>query len=406
MRQRSQRSYGRAIKRGIVVRALAFVLGSKRAVVAITVVASAVLVSGAAYAALYGFGPAEAWTIGMITWLTNATVAQLAAFQAAFMAQSQWRFEQLISAVAVATKQEGVSANQVVDATRNASQTLVNAVKAQRTNDLTVKAHLDFGPMTGQGYDACGTVTRNRTLDAAFDEAPVAARATVASLDSAPGRLVQSRVGAMAQRLETHREKFCTPSESAAGLCSAGSVPGGDTNAGLLFTGVDKNSVEAEARKAFIQNVVGAPDERIVTAAGRSPAGQAYLFEKNRKDALLSIPAYSLAMIDAANTRTADYGNKSPNEMMKLRVNQYFGGKEAQQWSGSMATQTTRGLLVEATKMAGLEVWMRHKQYEQGQRLEANLAALVLTGSDELDGDVQKKYQAVVSQTAAQALKE
>ena len=393
-----------AVKRHLVQTVLATMLGSKRAI-AVTAVVGGLLVSGVAYGALYGGGPAETWTIGMISALTGAVVAQLAAFQALFMAQSQLRFEQLISAVAVATKQEGVSANQVVDATRNAGQTLVNAVRAQRINDATIKAYLDYSPTTGQGYDACGTIVRNRTLDKAFDDVPGLARQTVAQLDAAPGATVDSRVGAMANRLNMHRTKFCTPAEASAGLCSVGSVPGGDTNAGLLFTGVDIESDEALARKAFIQNVIGAPDERISSDAGKSPAGQAYLFEKYRKDSLLSIPAYSLAMIDANNTRTEAYGGKSPNEMMKLRVNQYFGGKEAQQWSSSMAAQTTRGLIVEATKMAGLEVWMRHKQYEQGQRLEANLAALVLGSTDEMQADVDRKHQAVLKQTAAQAVK-
>ena len=128
-----------AVKRRFVQTALATMLGSKRAM-ALTAIAGTVLVSGTAYGALYGGGPAEAWTIAMIAALTSSIVAQLAAFQALFMAQSQLRFEQLISAVAVATKQESVSANQVVDATRNAGQTLVNAVRAQRVNDATVKA--------------------------------------------------------------------------------------------------------------------------------------------------------------------------------------------------------------------------------------------------------------------------
>lgn len=393
-----------AVKRHILQASLATALGNPKVIVA-GAISAGVLVSGTAYGALYGFGPAETWTIGMITAMTSAVAAQLAAFQALFMAQSQLRFEQVISAVAIATKQEAVSANQVVDASRNSGQTMVNALRAQRINDATVKAYLDYSPSTGQGFDACGTVARNQSLDKAFDDVPGMARQTVAQLDVAPGRMVDSRANAMANRLNMHRSKFCTPAEANAGLCSVGSVPGGDTNAALLFAGVEEGSDSALARKAFIQNVVGAPDERITKDAGQSPAGQAYAFEKNRKDTLLSIPAYSLAMIDANNTRTEAYGGKSPNEMMRLRVNQYFGGKEAQQWSSSMAAQTTRGLIVEATKMSGLEVWMRHKQYEQGQRMEANLAALVLTTTDALQADVDMKYDAVIRQTAAQAVK-
>lgn len=404
MRRRSI-SRKQAAQQWVAAQAIALNMDHKRLVI-VGLVGFGLLASTVAYAALYGFGPAEMWTIMQIVQLVNQIVNNLSSFQTGFMQQSQERFEQLISAVAVATKQEGVAANQVVDATRNSAQTLTNAVKAQRTNDLTIKAYLDFGPITGQGYDACGTVERNRTLDAAFDDAPGFARATVANLDAAPGRLVDSRVKSMADRLNEHRAKFCTTSEAEAGLCSEGKVPGGDSNAGLMFTGVDKGSDEALARRAFIQNLVGSPDEKILPEAGRSPAGQAYLFEKNRKDALTSIPAYSLAMIDAANTRTEEYGGKSANEMMKLRVNQYFGGKEAKDWSSSMATQTTRGLLVEATKMAGLEVWMRHQQYTQAQRLEGNIAAMLLMAADDLDGDVQHKYQATLKQTAGQELKE
>ena len=200
-------------------------------------------------AALYGFGPAEAWTNTMIGWLTSYVLAQIAAMKAAFMLQSQIRFEQLISAVAVATKQEGLSANQIVDSTRNAGQTLVNAVRAQRVNDATVQAYLDYSPATGQGYDVCGTVMRNRTLDQAFNDASGAARRLMSDLDVTPGKLVDSRVKAMAARLDTHRQKFCTPSEAEAGLCKLGKVPGGDTNAGLLFQGVEENSDESLARK-------------------------------------------------------------------------------------------------------------------------------------------------------------
>lgn len=401
---RRKKGNERTIRKHVVQTALASALGSKRLVIAFAAV-GILMAAGMSSAALYGFGPAEAWTNSMIGWLTSYVLAQIAAMKAAFMLQSQIRFEQLISAVAVATKQEGLSANQIVDSTRNAGQTLVNAVRAQRVNDATVQAYLDYSPATGQGYDVCGTVMRNRTLDQAFNDASGAARRLMSDLDVTPGKLVDSRVKAMAARLDTHRQKFCTPSEAEAGLCKLGKVPGGDTNAGLLFQGVEEDSDESLARKQFIQNMVGDPDEKIQKSAGQSPAGQTYLFEKNRKDALMSIPAYSLAMIDANNTRTKEYENKSPNEIMRLRVNQYFGGKEAQKWSSSMAAQTSRGLIVEATKMAGLEVWMRHRQYEQGQRMEANLAALLLTSTDGLQADVDMKHQATLQQNAASQVK-
>ena len=92
----------------------------------------------------------------------------------------------------------------------------------------------------------------------------------------------------------------------------------------------------------------------------------------------MSVPAYSLAVIDESNTRRPEFNNLSANELMKKRVDQYFGGEEASAWSSSMAKQRMRGLLVEANRLASLENWMLHKDYQRTQRMEANLAALAI----------------------------
>ncbi len=371
----------------------------------VAAVLSTSLVSGVAYATLYGGGPAETWTIQQIAGQTAVVSMNIAAFGAAFGAQMQFNFERIISAVAVATKQEALSANIVTDGTRQAAEQLVNAVRAQRQSEQVATAYLNYNPATGQGFDPCGTNVKNKSMDIAFTAVAAQAKTNVGLTDVAPGRLVNSTAQAMRARLDTHRSKFCTSAEASAGLCSVSQLPGGDTNAALLFDSAPEGSLQTEARSAYIQHVLGSPDQKLEKSAGGTPAGQAFMVVKNRKDALLSVPAYSLAMIDAANTQSAQFGGKSPNEVLKLRVNQYFGGKEAEQWSGAMARQTQRGLLVEATKMAGLEVWIHHKQYEQGQRLEANLAALLLTSADKLSGPLEAQYQRVLAETANVAVK-
>lgn len=363
------------------------------------------MLSSVSWGALYGFGPAEAWTAEQITALTASVSANIASFGTTFGAQMQFKFEQIISAVAVATKQEALSANVVGDNTRATAEQLVNAVRAQRQNELVAKAYLDFNAGTGQGFDPCGTVVKNKTMDMAFSSAAEQAKSAISKLDAAPGTLVQSTPQAMQARLANHRNKFCTASEAAAGLCSVSTLPGGDTNASLLFEPTQQGSLTAEARKAYIQHVIGAPDQAISKSAGGSPAGEAYLVQKNRKDSLMSVPAYSLSMIDAANTQNAEFGGKSANEVLRLRVNQYFGGKEAEQWAGNMARQTQRGLLVEAAKMQGLEVWIHQQQYEQNQRLAANIAALVVASSDRLSGPLEYEYQKALSDTARQSVK-
>jgi len=164
------------------------------------------MLSGGAYAAaLFGYGPAETWTIQQIAMQTTAVSSSIAAFGAAFSMQMQLKFEQIISAVAIATKQEAVSGNTVTDGTRLASEQLVNAVRAQQQSDQVAATYLNYHAATGQGYDPCGTNAKNKTLDIAFESAAMQARATINRTDVAPGRLVSSTERAMQARLDMQR---------------------------------------------------------------------------------------------------------------------------------------------------------------------------------------------------------
>ncbi|WP_323025777.1 hypothetical protein [Castellaniella sp.] len=347
-----------------------------------------------AHAALYGGGPAESWTIGEIAASTAEVSGNIASFGLSFATQMQLKFEQIISAISVATSQEALSASVVADGTREAAAQLVNAVKAQRVSDQTARAYLSFNPATGQGYDPCGTLAKNKTLTQAFDSVPDVARLTMKALDVAPGKVAFSADGAMVARMATHREKFCSAEEAKAGLCKVSELPGGDMNAALLFEPASPGSLKAQARQAYIQNVVGAP----ITVPGNVAASGAAVREPlmvavAQQSAMMSIPAYSLAMIDAANTQSPEFGGKSANEVLALRVNQYFGGAEAKEWSGSMARQSTRGLLVEHAKMAGMQAWVRQRQKEQGDRIEANVAALLVIASKRSGIDPSLEYE-------------
>lgn len=366
---------------------------------------AATLVTGVASAALYGFGPAESWTIAQIASLSTSVSTNLATFGTGFSTNMATKFEQVISAIAVATKQEALAGGVVTDGAKDASEQLVNAIRAQRESDQVATAFLDYNPSIGQGYQPCLVNAQNRTLDGAFDNMGASSTTTVTALDVAPGRLVSSSGNALAQRLADHRSKFCTQAEADAGICSVSALPGGDTNAALLFTPTAPGSLQQDAQKAFLQHALGTPDQSIPAAAGKTAAGQDYMLEKNRKDALLSIPAYSLSMIQAAHLQSADLGNKSPDEVLTLRVNQYFGGKEAQKWSSVLTAQSERGLMVEAVKMGGLEVWLHHKQFQQNQRLEMNLAALALAAADKAKANVDTKYAKLMRDNAATAIK-
>lgn len=312
--------------------------------------------------------------------------SMLSGFQEAFGLQIDQTQANIRSYVKIATAQDAASSKNVVDSIVRSGQALADAMQNQEIADDVADATADVHWLTGHGYDPCGTAYRVESMDMGFDMARERARRTVADADAAPGKLVDSSVKVMEERLRKHREKFCSASEAAAGQCTQSEVPGGDVNAALLFEPADENSLKAEARKAYIDHVLGEPDQKTEKEAGSSSAGEQYFLDKSRKDSLMSTAALSFAKIDADNTRTQELNGKSPNELMKDMVNQYFGGERGRDWAQRMTMQRMRGLLAEANRMAALENWMRYRNYERALRMEASLASLSLAATNDNSG--------------------
>ena len=343
---------------------------------------------GLAVAGLVPSGPAEIWTIGAISALTTTSVGAITAFGTAFSTSMQMNFERIISAIAVATKQEAISANNVGEGMQKSAQVLVTAIKSQNQAEDIAQTAMNYAPDTGQGFQPCQTMQRNQSLSTAFNdmERKIGSEMENMDIDNKAGFIVESKAEALGNRLHKHYKLFCTEAESKQGLCSKSKLAGADINAAYLFEPSLKDSNEDKARQAYIEHILGEPDEPIEGNSNKNIASKVKFVEKIHKDALMSIPAYSLQAVRLANLRQKEYQEYSPNELLKARVNQYFGGQEANQWAGQLARQTERGLLVEALKMHGLETWLHQKQYEQNQRLEANLAALLV-----IDGKIKQK---------------
>ena len=355
-------------------------------------------VSSNSIAALVGGGPAEGWTQSEIAFETTSVSTTMNTFGASTLTALQKNFQSLMDAIAVATKQTAVNGSTESDNIRRTGNILVAAIKSQRMTSQIAQAYVDYGLATGQGYDPCGTLIKNKTMDRGFSDVKEGINNKVTGFAAISGNLVASVGDWETAQVKLHRDKFCSQSEADAGLCTVSTVPSGDTNGALFFQAADKGSLVTQAREAYINNLLGSPNARLDASAGKTAAAQDFMFEQNHQSALLSIPAYSLAMIDGNNTRIPSSGNKSPNEMLTNRVNQYFGGGEAKDWMGSLARQTPRGLLVETAKVEGLQAWINLKKTQQNDRIIANLAALVLTAGDiqgkngsSINGDAQRK---------------
>ncbi|MCL2875364.1 MAG: hypothetical protein FWF12_03540 [Betaproteobacteria bacterium] len=380
---------------------------SSRTKLAVAIVATFLAVSGVR-AATRPSGPAEALMNFWLQGLQKFVSKSISQFGTTFSDGMQNKFEQIISAIAVATAQEAISGNVVAEAHRQAGMMALASAKAQQENTELLNAVSSFAPRLGQGYDLCGTMYKNKAMTKAYADLAARARAKVASLDVAPGRLAKDVSRAMLQRLSLHRQKFCTKAEADKGLCTESALPGGDVNAALLFEPAPADSLQATARTAYIQHVVGTPNPSVQPKAGSAPDGQNYLISQNRLDAMRSAAAYSLAVIDAKNTQNVRMPNgaiTSPNELLKLRVNQYFGGKDAQDWSDAMAVQSQRGLTVEAAKMAGLSAWMEYEELKNLYRSNVLYANLLISASDAMRSELDNLHNTAGSNAATGAIK-
>lgn len=352
---------------------------------------SAALFGQGAVAGLPAGGPAEAWTGTQIALQSGTIIGNIGAFTSAYSLQSQANHQLIMSALQVATKQESISQHQVSDSTRKAYQMQAEAEMAmQKTRDI-IKASIDYSTATGQGHKACLVMQQNSTVERKFDGINEKARVIITQLDNSPTTLVPDVNKAIEARMAQHNELFCTQAEADAGICTLGKKPGADTNSASLTSAAKRGSIEEKAQIAYIQNVLGTPDPALPKSAGGTAAGQEYLYTKNKKDALLALPAYSLAAIKEANTIDDETG-KSPNQLLSERVNSYFGGKEALEWAGTLSRSAPRGLMVEALKVGGIQTWLSYQELQQTQRINGNLASLILAASHGNQQAVQSKY--------------
>ncbi|MCP0918098.1 hypothetical protein MUB04_16280 [Acinetobacter indicus] len=309
---------------------------------------------------------------------------------------------EITKAIGTATKQEQVVGEEITDSIVRTAQSYMSAVQAVDMNNKAKDAAFKFGVL-GQGYKACTVVAQNKDLAKTPQVVNQSGASIVANTGNQPGSLSSDSTSDRNARIQEHREKFCTITEAQTGVCKLSDLPGGDTNAALLFQSVYPDSKEAEARVAVRRNILGEKDLAIPVAGGRTPQGQEYLLALNHKASMLAFPAYSLAIIDAQNLKQFGDENgdlKSANDILEKTVARYYGGKEALEWQKSMVAQEPRGLLVEAARIEGLEVWMDQQSYEQGLRMEGLLATLVLATAEPFK---QKTKEAEKSAMAFQA---
>lgn len=356
------------------------------------IVVGVTLATGAGAVAWASCGGTEGMVAGSAGSLAASATAGLSAAATRLIALDEVQTEAILSAVRVMVKQIEASAEK-------ASATIIASEQAQAAfgkklldDEMIDKIVLDY---TSQGYDPCGqsAATKNLAMTEAQVNASIPGLAR-SEVDAGGGKF-GSPSDVLRAREERHRSLFCTQAEVDSGLCSSvGKIPGGDTNAALLF-GTDASSEARAAKNALINNVIGLPNAPVPPEAAGTPQATGYLLEAKKRDAFLSFPAYSLKTIQAEN--------ENFKVVMDGRVGQYFGTPQAAKWAASQTSQSSRGLLVDLVKIQGINLKIAERRLKQNMRIEANLAALLEVENQARNSGVTGQYARQAATTAAAA---
>ncbi|WP_432263041.1 hypothetical protein [Cupriavidus sp. TMH.W2] len=356
----------------------------KKTVVTFTALASSASVAWASC------GGTEAFVTTAAGTAAAGLVAEIGAIGAQLVATDNVQTQYMLSALKVMTQQVNSSAEKSTRVNVQSEEAMASVVKDLSDKRLVDKIMLDY---SSQGFDPCGQLTGMVAMARAEKAAQIAAANRTRTEVEAGGGRYAPQGEILRQREVQHRELFCTQSDVDAGVCSSvGKIPGGDTNAALLFN-TDTSPEMVKARNATINNILGLPDNPLPREAVNTPEGNAYVLEKKRKDALLGLSANSLKSLQA-DTETM-------GAPMRERIGQYFGTPRAMEWAQDQASQAERGVLIDLLKISGLSLKLTEQSLRNNLRTEANLAALLQIENQSGQGQITGRAEQIALQQEA-----
>ncbi|MBK5051740.1 hypothetical protein IQ289_25500 [Burkholderia sp. R-70006] len=331
-----------------------------------------VLGAGVAWASC---GGTEALVTSAASSLSGALAAQVGSAGAQLTAFDEQQTQRLLGAIKVLTEQVSVSAQGSDRSVLQAEQAAAS-VEVDRANKKMIDKTIE--DYSSQGYNPCAQLTATTAMANAEASARASVPVRIQSEIQAGGGKYADPGATLRQREQLHRSLFCTQADVDAGTCSSlGAIPGGDSNASLIFS-TDTSANALAAKNAAINNIIGLPDAPLPASMANTAEGAAYVMAKKEKDGFLAFPAYSLKSIQA--------DAEGFDSFISERVGQYFGTAAAQSWAQDQASESERGILVDIVRIQGLKLKLGERQLRQDLRKEANDAALLLVENNQING--------------------
>lgn len=365
--------------------------------------------------------------------LSEKTVlASLAAMDTTVSVALDFQTAAIAAAVKTLTSQKALSAKQVGQSAMNNSQIKTEAAQQVEMAHRAKQVVIDYGS-AGAGHQVCQVLAERKSTKESGDIAKKAVMGMVnTEVTARPGRY-SSAGSAKATRLALHDALYCTSSQAASNLC-AGEAPraGASLTASTLFVPSDEGSPEYRDKSAFINNMVGFPDDPLTADTASTIGGQSYSDLKRRKDAIKSTAIASLKSLQAeysgfsgshkGKDETATVSSSEADQLADAKnmpnlekvtgttiqpqavkiqndVNRYLGaGPAYQEWSKTLVGAAERGVLKEVLQVKALRLYLQAQQYDQLSRMEAMLAATVSaeTYRTGMDSAIERQRQLTV----------
>lgn len=408
-------------------------LGSKasKLVATFALVVGATTAPNAANAACYidRYAPSQ-FSKPILSAHTQAVMTSLRGMDVAIGTAMNEQAKSIAGAVDILSQQKAVSTMQFSVAMKNNSQLEAQAIQEISRNKRLKKAIRDYGA-TSMGYKACDVSAKRKVIKKTTADTDAAVPIMVNSEVTAKPGTYRPRKEAAATRLALHEKLYCTAGQAASGLCAKeGSEAGKSLMAETLFKPSGKDTQDYANKSAFINNMVGLPDDPVPAAVAATAEAQAYSDLKRRNDSIKSTAITSLKALQAissavdgeephdtastvkgnsaaqvttekqqlvANAPKSNVAKKAPLAMqIKQDVNRYLGGgKEYEEWSKTLAAAEEKGILTELVKNKALSLYLQAEKYKQYSRMEAMLAANVTaqTINSGMEGKVETSRQ-------------
>lgn len=300
----------------------------------------------------------------------------------------------VLSAITTAAKQTNSVAEKELQVGSEIDKTYAEAKKRllleEMSSDVVVQ-------QLSQGYDPCGSFKRDKEIHNADKTMRERVAATVGTYQYAG---FGDRSATLVNRDKTHREKYCTADEQGAGLCTMTNpaMAGADMMPNLLLTPkLNPTPEEQEAKRAYIENMLGTPDPLPPKDIPKA-ALDSYLHAKAEKDALTGFAAYSFTAVNQENETIIP--------LLRERGEQYFGtSQRGLEWQKSLARQDDIGVMRDLIQIQALILKDAQLSLRQGVRIEGNVAALSKMATKKQSDDVRRAESKIKTQSAGQYIK-